>query len=49
MLLEAMYHGAVSLDAELKNFDEPFERTDDAVFQALPLEITDFWEAELVR
>jgi hypothetical protein len=40
MLLEAVYHGAVSFDVELMNCYGAFERSDEALFQMLPLEIT---------
>jgi hypothetical protein len=49
MLLQAVYHRALSTHVELQHCDGPFERTDDAFFHSIPLEIKSFNAALAVR
>jgi hypothetical protein len=49
MLLEALYHGALSVDVKLKYFDGPFDRSNDDVFKSLPSKINTFNKAFSVR
>jgi hypothetical protein len=45
LLLQAMYHDALSVDVLVHHCHGPIERSDDAFFRSLPLEITTFNEA----
>jgi hypothetical protein len=49
LLLEAMFHYTLPLNSGLSGFHGPFERSDDAFFHILPLEITESKDALLVR